>query len=204
MTGETDGQGQQQHTNQYSKWHTQHLSTEGEKNQSMSKIQSPASPFPFSINIIFIVCYFFPTALHYKGWQLCHLDSRQQRAIWSYSLLCDKHLNQKDAEEDEGGTANIMFEHRQIQVSVLRRGETEHTWTSYSALEWLNGHVWLCGIINAFYLFAALCPTNRFFQMFLWKEQSKTATLFRLRPLPEREEGKKNGLRKEGKRDEEE
>lgn len=50
--------------------------------------------------------------------------------IWSYSLLCDKHLDHKDGEEDEGGTANIMFEHRQIQGTVLRGGKTEHTLTS--------------------------------------------------------------------------
>lgn len=43
--------------------------------------------------------------------------------IWSYSLVCDKHLNQEDADEDDGSTADIMFEHGQIQGSVLERGK---------------------------------------------------------------------------------
>lgn len=47
-----------------------------------------------------------------------------------------------------------------------------------------------------------MSPTDLFFQIFLWEPQSQTATFFSLRPLPEREEGKKEGReggRKEGK-----
>lgn len=45
--------------------------------------------------------------------------------IWFYLLLCDKHLNYKDTEEDEGCTSHIVLEHRQVQESVLRRGKEE-------------------------------------------------------------------------------
>lgn len=45
-------------------------------------------------------------------------------------LLCDKQLNHKDAEEDEGCTAHIVFEHGQIQRSVLERQKTERGSTS--------------------------------------------------------------------------
>lgn len=41
-------------------------------------------------------------------------------------LVCDEHLNHKDAEEDEGGTANVVLEHGQVQGSVLQRRK-EHT-----------------------------------------------------------------------------
>lgn len=52
--------------------------------------------------------------LHFQEKHHLHavfLILHDQRTIWSYLLICDKHLNQKDAEEDECGTANIVFEH---------------------------------------------------------------------------------------------
>lgn len=54
-------------------------------------------------------------------------DNNYQRRSWSYLLFCDEHLNRKYAEEDEGGATHVVFEHRQIQGSVLERGKkTQH------------------------------------------------------------------------------
>lgn len=85
-------------------------------------------------------CSSFPVAEHNNNVQQLWWISDGSK-FWSYSLLCDKHLNHKDAEEDEGGTANIVFEHWQIQGSVLRGQETEDTWTTCLTLGYLNSDV---------------------------------------------------------------
>lgn len=109
MTWETDGQGQQQYTDQHSKWHTQHLSTGGDK--KYDKYQSAAS-FLLQTSIVILSLFHCILAANWK--------------TWLYLLFCDKHLDQKDAEEDESGTANIVFEHWQVQGSVLEREEHKH------------------------------------------------------------------------------
>lgn len=37
------------------------------------------------------------------------------------SLVCDEQLDDKDAEEDEGGAADVELEHGQVQRSVLQK-----------------------------------------------------------------------------------
>lgn len=64
--------------------------------------------------------------LHFPVWNNeSETDVWITENLWFYSLLCDKHLDHKDAEEDEGGTAHIVFEHGQVQGSVLEREKAE-------------------------------------------------------------------------------
>lgn len=89
------------------------MSTGGDK--KYDKYQSAASFFTTNI---YQNCVVILSLLH------CILAANWK--TWLDSLLCDKHLDQKDAEEDESGTADIVFEHWQVQGSVLEREEHKH------------------------------------------------------------------------------
>lgn len=64
-------------------------------------------------------------------------DIQISEKLKTYSLPCNKHLNDEDTEEDEGGTAGVVFEHRQIQGSILRKAEDTY-YVSFSVLKWLK------------------------------------------------------------------
>lgn len=64
-------------------------------------------------------------------------DIQLSEKLKTYSLPCNKHLNDEDTEEDEGGTAGVVFEHRQIQGSILRKAEDTY-YVSFSVLKWLK------------------------------------------------------------------
>lgn len=57
-----------------------------------------------------------------------------------YSLLSDNDLNQEDAEKDDCGTGDVVFEHRQVQGSVLHREHRQlNSWTTCSVQNiWFN------------------------------------------------------------------
>lgn len=99
-----------------------------------------------------------------------------QEELQSNSLLGDQHLDQKDAEEDEGGTAHVVFEHWQVQGAVLEAQEHKHT---SGLLNGPNGPL------------ACWAPSYLLLQILLWEPGSESDTLLRLGPLPERVGGQR-------------